>query len=72
MYQRAIKHFEDDACIRVFAAQFYNIYKNNHRIEQMLLAEAEVRHPRWACFVFSVVVAAAATVVVVVIAGYYL
>jgi hypothetical protein len=43
LYARAIKHFNEDAIIRVFAAQYYNIYRNNHRIEQMHLTEAEVR-----------------------------
>jgi hypothetical protein len=42
LYARAIEHF-NNSTIRVFAAQYYNIYRNNHRIEQMLLAEAEVR-----------------------------
>ncbi len=32
--------------IHVFAAQYYNIYRNNHRIEQIHLMEAEVSlHP---------------------------
>jgi hypothetical protein len=42
LYLRAIKHFKDNAIIRVFAAQYYNIYRNNHRIEQMHLTEADV------------------------------
>ena len=42
LYMRAIKHFKDNAIIRVFAAQYYNIYRNNHRIEQMHLTEADV------------------------------
>jgi hypothetical protein len=43
LYARAIKHFKDDAMIHVFAAQYYNIYRSNHRIEQIHLSEAEVR-----------------------------
>ncbi len=47
LYARAVKHFKDDAMIHVFAAQYYNIYRNNHRIEQMHLTEAEVGMVPW-------------------------
>ena len=43
LYARAILYFKDSAMIHVFAAQYYNIFKGNHRIEQMHLTEAEVR-----------------------------
>ena len=43
LYTRALAYFKDSAMVHVFAAQYYNIYKGNHRIEQMYLTEAEVR-----------------------------
>ena len=42
LYARACDYFDEDAVIHVFAAQYYNIYRNNHRIEQIHLTEAEV------------------------------
>ena len=42
LYARACDYFDEDAVIHVFAAQYYNIYRNNHRIEQMHLTEADV------------------------------
>ena len=42
LYARAINYFRDSAMIHVFAAQYYNIYKSNFRIEQMHLTNAEV------------------------------
>jgi hypothetical protein len=50
LYTRAVDHFKDSSLIRVFAAQYYNIYRGNHRIEQIYLTEAEVRsHRRFSC-----------------------
>ncbi len=46
LYTRAILHFSRDSIIHVFAAQFHNIYRNNHRVEQIHLTEAEVCVPR--------------------------
>ncbi len=43
LYRRALDHFNDEPILHVFAAQYYNIFRNNHRIEQMHLTEAEVR-----------------------------
>ena len=46
LYARACDYCDEDAVIHVFAAQYYNIYRNNHRIEQIHLTEAEVSlHP---------------------------
>jgi hypothetical protein len=42
LYLRAVEHFQESAVIRVFAAQYYNIYRSNHRIEQIYLTEAGV------------------------------
>ena len=42
---RALEHFKDDPILHVFAAQYYNSFRANHRIEQMHLNEAEV----WFC-----------------------
>ena len=42
LYTRAIRHFKDESIIHVFAAQFHNIYRSNHRVEQIHLTEAEV------------------------------
>ena len=44
LYSRAIQYFKSDAIIHVFAAQFHNIYRGNHRVEQIHLTEAEVPH----------------------------
>ena len=52
LYARAISYFKDSAMIHVFAAQYYNIYRGNHRIEQMHLTDAEVgRDMDWRCIV---------------------
>ncbi len=42
LYQRALAFFSDDAMLHVFAAQYFNIYRASHRLEQMHLSEAEV------------------------------
>ncbi len=44
MYARALEYFKDSAIMRVLAAQFYSSYQGNSRMEQLLLAEAEVMH----------------------------
>ena len=42
LYRRALEHFNNDPILHIFAAQYYNTFRANHRIEQMHLNEAEV------------------------------
>ncbi len=51
LYTRALAYFDKNAIMRVFAAQFYNIYRGNHRIEQIHLTEAEVGLRVFCCVV---------------------